>query len=56
MHVDGVIAFPQEMVIVRIDLHLKLLVRLYQRIDILHGVLEMDIVIRRAVNDQHVAV
>ena len=55
MHMLRVIVFAQMMVVVRIELHLKLFVGLHQRIDILHRVLHVDIIIRRAVDDEHTA-
>ena len=55
MHVLGVVAFAQEMIVVRIELHLELLVRLHQRVKILHRVLHMHIVIARSVTNKHLA-
>ena len=54
MHMFGIIAFAQMMIIVRIKLHLKLLIRTHERGYILIGVLHMHVVIGRAVNDEYV--
>ena len=55
MHMFGIIAFAQMMIIVRIKLHLKLLIRTHERGYILIGVLHMHIIIGRAVNDEYLA-
>ena len=55
MHMLCIIAFSQMMVVVRIQLHFKLFVSLDQRIDILQRLLCMHIIIRQAVNNQHIA-
>ena len=52
---QGIVAFFQMMVIVRIELHLKLFVGIDEGIDILHRMLHMDVVITRAMNDEHIA-
>ena len=49
----GVVAFLQEMVVVGVELHLELLVRLHERVDILHRVLHVHVVIAGAVYDEH---
>ena len=43
------------MIVIRIQLHLKLLVCLHQRVYILHRVLHVYVVVTRAVDDQHIA-
>ena len=43
------------MIVIRIQLHLKLLVCLHQRVYILHRVLHMYVVVARAVDNQHIA-
>ena len=54
MHMLRVVAFAQEMIIIRVELHLKLLVSFYQRADILHRMLHMHIIVCRTMNDKHV--
>ena len=55
MHMRCCIAFTQMMIIIRVYLHLKLLIGLHQRVDILPCMLGMNIIIRRTMNDQHIA-
>ena len=47
-----VTAFAQEMVVVRIYLHLELFASLYKRIDILHRILCVYVVISQTMNYQ----
>ena len=54
MHMLRIIAFAQEMIVVGVKLHLKLLIRPHERVYILIGVLHMYIVICRTVNDEYV--
>ena len=54
MHMDGVISFSQEMIVIRIQLHLKLFVRAHERVNILHSVLHMDIIIGGTMDNQDV--
>ena len=53
VHVGGVVAFLEEMIVVRIELHLKLFVRPHKCVDILHRVLYVHVVVTRSLNDQH---
>ena len=53
VHMRGVVALAQVMVVVGIQLHLELLVGTHERINILHRVLHMHIVVPRAVDNEH---
>ena len=50
----GIIAFLEEMVIVRVELHLKLLVGPHEGIDILHRLLHMHVIVCRTMDDEHI--
>ena len=51
----GIVTFAQMVIVIGVQLHLELLVRFHQRIDILHGMLNVHIVISCTVDDEHVA-
>ena len=50
MHMFGIIAFAQMMVVIGIKLHLELFVGAHEGVDILHGVLHMNVVIACSMN------
>ena len=52
---DSIISFLQEMVIVRVELHLKLLVGPYESIDVLHRLLHMHVIVCSTMDDEHIA-
>ena len=49
----SVVAFPQVVIVIRIELHLKLLVRLHKGVDILHSLLHVDIIVGSTMDDEH---
>lgn len=55
MHMQGVVAFFEEMVVVGIELHLELLVCFDKCVDILHRVLHVHVIVSCAVDDEDIS-
>ncbi len=55
MHMCGVVAFFEEMVVVGIELHLELLVCFDKCVDILHRVLHVHIIVSGTMDDEDVS-
>ena len=55
MHMCGVIVFAEMMVVVGVQLHLKLFASAHERINVLHRMLHVHVVIAGTVNNQYVA-